>query len=109
VSVQYLQGAENGTRTRDLLLGKEALYQLSYFRTNSGIVHMQGSVVKDKHSISATIRPMAFQDFYNDPDFRRQSNAAADTGLKFLGSALTNGAMALFNFLKSMVMMALGK
>lgn len=25
-------GAENGTRTRDLLLGKETLYQLSYFR-----------------------------------------------------------------------------
>jgi hypothetical protein len=25
-------GAEDGTRTRDLLLGKEALYQLSYFR-----------------------------------------------------------------------------
>ena len=52
---------------------------------------------------------MSMQDFYNDPDFRRQSNVAADTGLKFLGSALTNGAMALFNFLKSMVMMALGK
>ena len=25
-------GAENGTRTRDLNLGKVALYQLSYFR-----------------------------------------------------------------------------
>ncbi len=25
-------GAENGTRTRDLLLGKQTLYQLSYFR-----------------------------------------------------------------------------
>ena len=27
-----LSGAENGTRTRDLNLGKVALYQLSYFR-----------------------------------------------------------------------------
>ena len=27
-----LFGAENGTRTRDLNLGKVALYQLSYFR-----------------------------------------------------------------------------
>lgn len=27
-------GAEEGTRTLDLLLGKEALYQLSYFRSN---------------------------------------------------------------------------
>ena len=27
-----LRGAENGTRTRDLNLGKVALYQLSYFR-----------------------------------------------------------------------------
>jgi hypothetical protein len=27
-------GAEDGTRTRDLLLGKEALYQLSYFRVS---------------------------------------------------------------------------
>ena len=27
-----LLGAENGTRTRDLNLGKVALYQLSYFR-----------------------------------------------------------------------------
>ena len=25
-------GAENGTRTRDLLVGNEMLYQLSYFR-----------------------------------------------------------------------------
>ena len=29
-------GAEDGTRTRDLLLGKEALYQLSYFRLSAG-------------------------------------------------------------------------
>ena len=27
-------GAENGARTRDLNLGKVALYQLSYFRLN---------------------------------------------------------------------------
>ena len=27
-----LYGAENGARTRDLNLGKVALYQLSYFR-----------------------------------------------------------------------------
>ena len=27
-------GAEDGTRTRDLLLGKEMLYQLSHFRIN---------------------------------------------------------------------------
>ena len=27
-------GAENGARTRDLNLGKVALYQLSYFRKN---------------------------------------------------------------------------
>lgn len=25
-------GAEDGTRTRDLVLGKDALYQLSHFR-----------------------------------------------------------------------------
>ena len=30
-------GAENGTRTRDLNLGKVALYQLSYFRKVSAI------------------------------------------------------------------------
>ena len=28
-------GAENGTRTRDLNLGKVALYQLSYFRVGT--------------------------------------------------------------------------
>ena len=28
----FVVGAENGTRTRDLNLGKVALYQLSYFR-----------------------------------------------------------------------------
>ena len=27
-----VRGAENGTRTRDLRLGKPTLYQLSYFR-----------------------------------------------------------------------------
>ncbi len=30
-------GAENGTRTRDLNLGKVALYQLSYFRKTAFI------------------------------------------------------------------------
>ncbi len=30
--ISLLLGAENGTRTRDLNLGKVALYQLSYFR-----------------------------------------------------------------------------
>ncbi len=30
--INYLMRAENGTRTRDLNLGKVALYQLSYFR-----------------------------------------------------------------------------
>ena len=30
--ISLLTGAENGTRTRDLNLGKVALYQLSYFR-----------------------------------------------------------------------------
>ncbi len=29
-------GAEDGIRTRDLLLGKEMLYQLSHFRTEQG-------------------------------------------------------------------------
>ena len=33
-------GAENGTRTRDLNLGKVALYQLSYFRKVS-LIRMQ--------------------------------------------------------------------
>ena len=32
VSFLAPSGAENGTRTRDLNLGKVALYQLSYFR-----------------------------------------------------------------------------
>ena len=31
-SSRHLFGAGNGTRTRDLLLGKQALYQLSYTR-----------------------------------------------------------------------------
>ena len=31
----FVVGAENGTRTRDLNLGKVALYQLSYFRMTS--------------------------------------------------------------------------
>ncbi len=31
-------GAEDGARTRDLNLGKVALYQLSYFRVGAGIV-----------------------------------------------------------------------
>ena len=31
----FFSGAENGTRTRDLNLGKVALYQLSYFRMTS--------------------------------------------------------------------------
>ena len=35
-----LSGAENGTRTRDLNLGKVALYQLSYFR--KGRTRMNG-------------------------------------------------------------------
>ena len=30
--INHLPRAENGTRTRDLNLGKVALYQLSYFR-----------------------------------------------------------------------------
>ncbi len=30
----YWYGAKNGVRTRDLNLGKVALYQLSYFRVN---------------------------------------------------------------------------
>ena len=30
--IGFLPRAENGTRTRDLNLGKVALYQLSYFR-----------------------------------------------------------------------------
>ena len=30
--LSFIVGAENGTRTRDLNLGKVALYQLSYFR-----------------------------------------------------------------------------
>jgi hypothetical protein len=30
--INHLMRAENGTRTRDLNLGKVALYQLSYFR-----------------------------------------------------------------------------
>ena len=32
LTISLLLGAENGTRTRDLNLGKVALYQLSYFR-----------------------------------------------------------------------------
>lgn len=32
MSMAFLFGAENGARTRDLNLGKVALYQLSYFR-----------------------------------------------------------------------------
>ena len=36
-----LFGAENGTRTRDLNLGKVALYQLSYFRNLQIINHLQ--------------------------------------------------------------------
>ncbi len=31
-------GAENGTRTRDLNLGKVALYQLSYFRNLPAVI-----------------------------------------------------------------------
>ena len=31
-------GAENGARTRDLNLGKVALYQLSYFREKLGMI-----------------------------------------------------------------------
>ena len=30
--LEFKKRAENGTRTRDLNLGKVALYQLSYFR-----------------------------------------------------------------------------
>ena len=33
--MQEACGAENGARTRDLNLGKVALYQLSYFRVRS--------------------------------------------------------------------------
>ena len=32
--ILVLAGAENGTRTRDLRLGRPSLYQLSYFRTS---------------------------------------------------------------------------
>ena len=34
-------GAENGTRTRDLNLGKVALYQLSYFRMACFVLRVQ--------------------------------------------------------------------
>ena len=34
--ITRLSRAENGTRTRDLNLGKVALYQLSYFRKYAG-------------------------------------------------------------------------
>src|SRR5690606_32513272 len=33
------RGAEDGVRTRDLNLGKVALYQLSYFRATGQIIH----------------------------------------------------------------------
>ena len=35
--MHFKRGAENGTRTRDLNLGKVALYQLSYFRIRVGL------------------------------------------------------------------------
>jgi hypothetical protein len=52
---------------------------------------------------------MSFQDVYNDPDFRRRSNAASDSILKIVGSAITAAAIGIFNFIKAMVMMVFGK
>lgn len=36
--LEFKKRAENGTRTRDLNLGKVALYQLSYFRDFRGLI-----------------------------------------------------------------------
>jgi hypothetical protein len=43
-SKRFCRGAENEIRTRDLNLGKVALYQLSYFRTGhtSTAKHREG-------------------------------------------------------------------
>ena len=38
LTITRLPRAENGTRTRDLNLGKVALYQLSYFRDFRGLI-----------------------------------------------------------------------
>ena len=42
--IQIHYGAEDGIRTRDLLLGKETLYQLSYFRLPSHYAVFSGAV-----------------------------------------------------------------
>ncbi len=41
-----LFGAENGARTRDLNLGKVALYQLSYFR--NGTANIERKIISPK-------------------------------------------------------------
>lgn len=95
--------AEDGTRTRDLLLGKEALYQLSYFRTvrTSGIVLTRAQKVNSKYNLGMS--------YYDSPEFRRQYNATADTGLKLFSRMLTTAISAIINGIKAVVYQVLGK
>ena len=46
-----LVGAENGTRTRDLNLGKVALYQLSYFRIEQRRLSFASAKVGKKNAL----------------------------------------------------------
>ena len=45
-------GAENGTRTRDLNLGKVALYQLSYFRKVTILFNSKNIFVRHERILS---------------------------------------------------------
>jgi hypothetical protein len=42
-----MREAGNGTRTRDILLGKQTLYQLSYTRAADPIIGWLGLIVKE--------------------------------------------------------------
>ena len=51
---RYSTGAEDGIRTRDLLLGKETLYQLSHFRLPSHYAELCGTVKTGPLALSMT-------------------------------------------------------
>ena len=68
-------GAVDGTRTRDIHLGKVALYQLSYYRINGALGRNRTT---DTVIFSHMLYRLSYQGTYGDPDGARTHDLQRD-------------------------------
>ena len=71
----YKNGAVDGTRTRDIHLGKVALYQLSYYRINGALGRNRTT---DTVIFSHMLYRLSYQGIYGDPEGARTLDLQRD-------------------------------